>query len=171
MDCSQFRGAYSDFVDGLLDERDEVARFRHLAECRSCRRFHEAVQWGAEQLRRQPQVLPSGDFRDRLERRLRAGPVRRTPAARAWSSAAATLMGFTVAAAALFAFDVVRARPTTALFAGDPPPIIPTPFAPVARSAGTDVVARALLRFEASGDSFAVQPRPHPAPLAARISR
>lgn len=98
MDCSEFRSAYSEFTDGLLDELAEVSVHRHLSECIPCRRFHESFRWGVSELRKQPRVLVSNDFALRLERRLKAEASPMMPMFRRLSSATAMLLGLTVVA-------------------------------------------------------------------------
>jgi anti-sigma factor RsiW len=70
MNCLQFRDAYSDFTDGLLDEPAEVRCHVHLAECADCRRFDAALRRGLMALRGLREPLPSEDFDDRLLARL-----------------------------------------------------------------------------------------------------
>lgn len=113
MDCEQFRAAYSDFADGSLDEMGEIMAYRHMSECTSCRRFHEALTWGIRELRERPQVLPSADFAVKLERRLKAEPAPLAGSGRPGAAAAAMLMGLTVVAAGMFAYDVAH-RPLPA---------------------------------------------------------
>jgi len=108
MNCSEFRSAYSDFADGLLDELGEITTHRHLGECPQCWRLHEAYRWGVAELRRHPKVLPSADFAARLERRLAAEHSPIALVLRQGSAAAATLMVLTVVAAGLFAYDLAR---------------------------------------------------------------
>jgi anti-sigma factor RsiW len=70
MNCLQFRDAYSDFSDGLLDEAAEVRCHVHLAECSDCRRFDAALRRGLVALRGLRAPLPSEDFDERLHARL-----------------------------------------------------------------------------------------------------
>ncbi|MFI5206514.1 MAG: anti-sigma factor family protein, partial [Gemmatimonadales bacterium] len=70
MNCRQFRDAYSDFSDGLLDEAAEVRCHVHLAECPECRRFHAALRRGVMALRGLKPPSPSKDFDERLLARL-----------------------------------------------------------------------------------------------------
>jgi anti-sigma factor RsiW len=106
MDCFEFRSAYSDFADGLLDELGEIRSHRHMSECPHCRRFHEALRWGVAELRRRPIIVPSADFAVRLERRLQAETSPLTAVARRPASAAAVLMAFTVVASGMFAYNL-----------------------------------------------------------------
>lgn len=70
MNCRQFRDAYSDFSDGLLDEQAEVRCHVHLAGCPECRRFDAALRRGLMALRGLREPLPSEDFDERLLARL-----------------------------------------------------------------------------------------------------
>lgn len=72
MNCSQFRQFYSDFADGLLEEADDVAFQVHMAECRACERFDQALQRGRRALRGLQAPIPSGDFDSRLFQRIMA---------------------------------------------------------------------------------------------------
>ena len=72
MNCRQFRDAYSDFSDGLLDEPAEVRCHVHLAECPDCRRFDAALRRGLMALRGLREPAPSEDFDERLLARLAA---------------------------------------------------------------------------------------------------
>ncbi len=141
MTCSEFRCAYSDFADGLLDELGEIAAHRHLSECQPCRRHHEAFQWGVRELRRQPKVLPSEDFAARLERRLAAEHSPIALALRQGSVAAATLMILTVVAAGLFAYDLARraAGPAPVATTGPVPVLGANAFRAAARFRAHDV--------------------------------
>ena len=131
MDCNQFRAAYSDFADGFLDEVHEVAAHRHMSECPPCRRFHEALQWGVAELRRQPRVLPSVDFTERVERRIRAEASGFAPIARSWPGAAAMLMSLTLLAAGVFGWEVAKGGPGRHAAAAEAePPIISGAFTP-----------------------------------------
>ena len=111
MNCTEFRAAYSEFVDGFLDEVGEVAAHRHMSECQACRRFHEALQWGVGELKRQPKVLVSQNFHARLEARIRAESSGFTPVVRSWPGAAAMLMSLTLAAAAALAIEMSHGGP------------------------------------------------------------
>jgi hypothetical protein len=142
MNCTEFRSAYSDFADGLLDELGGIAAHRHLSECLLCRRRHEAFQWGVRELRRQPKVLPSADFAAMLERRIAAEHSPVALALRQGSAAAATLMMLTLVAAGLFAFDLARraAPPRSPLVTTGPLPVLGADvFRPARRLATHDV--------------------------------
>jgi anti-sigma factor RsiW len=70
MDCARFLDSYSDFADGLLDERAEIELFQHMAECPACQRLHAAYVAGCGALRRLHDVRPAPDFGSRLTARL-----------------------------------------------------------------------------------------------------
>jgi len=70
MNCLQFREAYSDFTDGLLDEAAEVRCHAHLAECSDCRHFDAALRRGLRELRGLGAPRPSEGFDERLLARL-----------------------------------------------------------------------------------------------------
>jgi hypothetical protein len=70
MNCRQFRDAYSDFSDGLLDEQAEVCCHVHLSECLDCRRFDATLRRGLKALRGLAAPTPSWDFDERLLARL-----------------------------------------------------------------------------------------------------
>lgn len=96
MNCCEFREAYSDFADGLLDESAEVLARRHLAECASCRRFDAAFRTGVGMLREMPVVAPSHGFGADLRRKIRHEAASATPALRRWSGAAGAALIVTV---------------------------------------------------------------------------
>lgn len=126
MDCSEFRSAYSEFTDGLLDELAEISVHRHLSECIPCRRFHENFQWGVAELRKQPRVLVSNDFALRLERRLKAEASPMMPVFRRWSAATAMLFGLTVVAGGTMALmlDHQQREPLHQAEAPGPVPVL-----------------------------------------------
>ena len=131
MDCTEFHNSYSDFTDGFLDEAQEIAVHRHMSECPPCRRFHEALQWGVGELRRQPRVLPSVGFQERLERRIRAEASGFAPLAKSWPGAAAMLMSLTLLAAATLGWEVARGGPAKhELAAAVEPPVVSGIYAP-----------------------------------------
>ena len=70
MDCTQFLSEFSDFRDGLLDDRRAALAERHLADCRSCRRYRRVVDDGVRALRTAPAVRLDHDFRPRLRHRI-----------------------------------------------------------------------------------------------------
>ena len=79
MDCAQFRNSYSDFADGLLDERAEIALYDHMSECSACQRLHAAYVAGCGALRRMRDLRPAPDFGTRLRARLRREDVAAAP--------------------------------------------------------------------------------------------
>ena len=92
MNCHQFRAAYSDFADGLLDEAAEVAFHIHMAECAACLRFDEAVRNGVSALREMGPPTPSGEFDARLSHRLTMESLNPEPALRHWSGVASAVL-------------------------------------------------------------------------------
>jgi anti-sigma factor RsiW len=70
MNCRQFRDAYSDFSDGLLDEPAEVRCHVHLSACPDCRRFDATLRRGLTALRSLRAPAPSEGFDERLLARL-----------------------------------------------------------------------------------------------------
>lgn len=107
MTCAEFRRRYTEFRDGLLTAPGEGPRFeRHLAECANCRKREVALRRGVQALQGVDALVPSADFRRRLESRLqREGLVARTPPpARAGFAAAL----FIAVAIALLAIESVR---------------------------------------------------------------
>ena len=100
MDCSKFRERHVAFLDELLQEADLVAMQRHLTECASCARHDTAIRRGLLVARNLPSIVPSSDFRMRLNARLRE--VRAQDAAVAayrgpgWGSFMATAAGVVI---------------------------------------------------------------------------
>lgn len=70
IDCSDLLEHYSEYRDGLLDERRLRAFRKHLEDCRRCARYDRVVRGGVEILRAADPVRPSEDFRPRLEHRI-----------------------------------------------------------------------------------------------------
>jgi anti-sigma factor RsiW len=129
MTCSDFLDRYSDYVDGLIASPAEREPFhRHLAECRRCRRFDAAVRRGVIALRVLPEVTPSRDFRERLDRQL-AVVARESGAGPTLLRVAAMLL---VAVALVLLGLEGTGRPAAA----SPPALEPVPFPhPVAHEA------------------------------------
>ena len=72
MNCHEFLDVYSDYADGLLDDRRLLRRVdAHRAHCPRCARHAETLERGLEILR-VGDVSPSPRFRGRLNRRLLA---------------------------------------------------------------------------------------------------
>ncbi len=169
MDCTEFRASYSDFADGLLDEMQEIAAHRHMSECPPCRRFHEALQWGIAELRRQPRVLPSEGFQERLERRIRAEASGFAPLAKSWPGAAAVLMSLTLIAAGTFGWEVSRGGVARHEMAADiQPPVVAGIYTPheirvARRSASHQAVHETAISFDTTGLSVS----PHAGEFAA----
>lgn len=73
MTCDEFLDRYTEFRDGLLTAPGEANRFeRHLVQCTNCRSYQAALRRGVEALHAVKVVVPSADFRARLESRLRS---------------------------------------------------------------------------------------------------
>ena len=73
MTCVEFLKRYTEFRDGLLTAPGEARRFaRHLAECPHCRNYEGTLQRGVQALQAADVLVPSADFRARLESRLRS---------------------------------------------------------------------------------------------------
>ena len=106
MDCRQFHETFSDFLDGLLDEAEEIHVRRHLFACEPCRRFEAAFRVGVTTLGRAPQLHVSREFGTRLAERVRREPL--LPALVGWYGLAGGLLTATMAA--LLILDVM-ARP------------------------------------------------------------
>ena len=90
MNCRQFRQFYSDFADGFLDDSEGLGFQLHMAECESCRRFHEALQQGCSALQRMEPPTTSFDFDSRLFDRImqECEQERSVPGLRHWSGLA-----------------------------------------------------------------------------------
>lgn len=70
MTCSDFVAKLSEYIDGAATEEDLREAAEHVAGCRSCRRYRDVVERGAELLRRLPQPEVPEDFHPRLQHRL-----------------------------------------------------------------------------------------------------
>lgn len=75
MDCREFREIFSDHLDDLLDEADEVRAREHLGECACCRRFERAYRAGVTTLHGLPAIGPSRDSSARILHRIRHRPA------------------------------------------------------------------------------------------------
>jgi len=75
MDCREFRETFSDYVDGLLAEADEVRGREHLGACACCRRFERGYRTGVRALQGLPTVSPSRDLSARILHRIRRQPA------------------------------------------------------------------------------------------------
>lgn len=143
MRCRDFRTLYSDFRDALIVDPAMNQRMRrHMAQCRSCARHHEAIELGTEVLRELDPIEPSERFLVSLRckialtgRRLRAAPVFGWPA-----SAAATMLVALVIAKGVYD----RGRTDAAAQASEPE----QPVAQVARPSPPTTAVRT--RFEPS---------------------
>jgi anti-sigma factor RsiW len=70
MNCSEFVGRFTDYVDGDAAPEDVGAMEEHLGGCESCRRYKTVVEHGAELLRSLPAPELREDFEPRLQHRL-----------------------------------------------------------------------------------------------------
>ncbi len=108
MDCRIFRKHHFAFVDDTLPGTDLVAMERHRQECATCARHDTVVRRSLLVVRNLPEIEPSADFADRLQRRLADTNIDRRPVHLGTRLAAphfgATAM--TLAACALFAAGV-----------------------------------------------------------------
>lgn len=172
MVCSEFRASYSDFADGLLDEIQEIAAHRHMSECPPCRAFHAALQWGVAELRREPRVLPSEGFQERLERRIRTQESGFAPLTRSWPGAAAVLSSLTLIAAATFGWEVSRGGVAQHEFAADlEPPVVSGIYTPrQLRVAWRATPHSAALRGAISFDTIGLSASPRGGEVAAAWS-
>jgi hypothetical protein len=67
MRCKDFLALYSDFRDdGIVDPTMNRRMRQHLAHCRSCARYHHALEFGTSLLRELDPVEPSDRFLVRL---------------------------------------------------------------------------------------------------------
>src|ERR1051325_11173503 len=104
--CSEFLERHSEFRDGLLTAARELRRFeRHLAHCETCRRYDGTVRQEMPVLHSASPIVPSPEFRQRLDARL-AVERRRVPRQPAQAGVSAAML--VLAAAALFIFELGR---------------------------------------------------------------
>jgi anti-sigma factor RsiW len=66
MDCREFHETYTELLDGLLEEADEIRFHEHVAACTACRRFDRAYQLGVAALKGAPRARSSRDFTARV---------------------------------------------------------------------------------------------------------
>src|SRR5882672_5272214 len=107
MTCAEFLTHYTEFRDGLLTGPGEGRRFeRHLIQCASCRSYEVALRRGLQALQGADVLLPSADFRSRLESRLRNEGL--VPGARPPARAGVAAALFIAVAFALLALAGVK---------------------------------------------------------------
>jgi anti-sigma factor RsiW len=97
MDCREFRETYTDLLDGLLGETDEIRFHEHLAACPRCRRFDQAYRLGVSALRGLPCPRTSRAFTARVLHAARTDPSGALPSFAAGFAGAAlvvALIGF-----------------------------------------------------------------------------
>ena len=66
MDCREYHETYTDLLDGLLEEADEIRFHEHLAVCVQCCRFDKAYRLGVSTLRELPCPRASRAFTARV---------------------------------------------------------------------------------------------------------
>jgi len=127
--CKEFLERHSEYRDGLIASSRELRRFtRHVAHCASCRRYDATVGEAVQALNATSAIIPSADFRQRLDARLALERRRvRTPPARAGFSAALLVL----AALALLFIEIGR-PPRSARAPLLPPAAFPKPVASAA---------------------------------------
>jgi hypothetical protein len=79
MDCRDFHETYSELLDGLLSESDEVRLHEHAAACAECRRFDRAYRLGVSVLQDLPYPRSSRAFTARVLSSIRNDPTDRAP--------------------------------------------------------------------------------------------
>lgn len=124
--CREFLERHSEYRDGLVTSPRDLRRFtRHIAHCASCRRYDATVRQAVQVLHSASSIIPSADFRQRLDARLaiERRRVPRSPARSGFSTAMLVL-----AALAMFAFEVSR-RPGIQKAPLLPPAAFPKPVA------------------------------------------
>ena len=135
MTCAEFLDGYTEFRDGLLTAPGEARRFeRHLAQCPSCRMYEATLRRGVRALQTVDVLLPSADFRTRLEARLRTEGLVASPTPHARAGVAAAL--FIVVALALLAFEGVKRADMA-----HAPTLPPVPFPKPVAQAGVPFVS------------------------------
>lgn len=100
MDCREFRETYTDLVDGLLEETDEIRFHEHVAACAACRRFDQAYRQGVSTLKGLPCPRSPRDFTARVLHSIRTDTGSRAPAFASGFAGAAlvvALIGFLAA--------------------------------------------------------------------------
>ena len=70
MQCSEYLTRSSEFRDGRTDDKLTGEIEAHLAVCRQCRRYRNALDRGVELLRSLPSLEVPRDFRPRLSHRI-----------------------------------------------------------------------------------------------------
>jgi len=107
MTCAEFLDRYSEFRDGLITAPGEARRFdQHLAQCPNCRTYEGTLRRGVRALQGVDVLLPSAEFRTRLESRLRSEGLITGSTPPGGAGVAAAL--FIAVAIALLAFEGVK---------------------------------------------------------------
>src|SRR4051812_8868690 len=124
--CREFFQRHSEFRDGLITSRRELRRFaRHMTHCTTCRRYDATIREAVQALHSTSPIVPSADFRQRLDARL-AVERRRVPRPPAQAGVSATML--VIAAFALFFFELAQ-KPRIARAPLLPPVAFPNPVA------------------------------------------
>jgi anti-sigma factor RsiW len=79
MDCREFHETYTELLDGLLEEADEIRFHEHAALCAECRRFDRAYRLGVSVLQDLPYPRSSRAFTARVLNSVRNDPNDRSP--------------------------------------------------------------------------------------------
>jgi len=134
MTCAEFLKRYTECRDGLLTAPGEARRFaRHLAECPHCRSYEGTLQRGVRALQAADVLVPSADFRARLESRLRSEGL--VPGSRPPARAGVAAALFIAVAIALLALAGVKR-----VVVADAPTLPPVPFPKPVAQAGVPFV-------------------------------
>jgi anti-sigma factor RsiW len=135
MTCAEFLDRYSEFRDGLITAPREARRFKHhLAQCPSCRTYEATLRRGVRALQAVDVLLPSADFRTRLESRLRREGLVAGSTPPVGAGVAAAL--FIAVAIALLALESVKR-----VDAAHAPMLPPVPFPKPVAQAGVPFVS------------------------------
>jgi anti-sigma factor RsiW len=135
MTCAEFLDRYSDFRDGVITAPGEARRFEHhLAHCPSCRTYEATLRRGVRALQAVDVLLPSADFRTRLESRLRSEGLTAGPTPTVGPGVAAAL--FIAVAIALLALEGVKR-----VDVAQAPMLPPVPFPKPVAQAGVPFVS------------------------------
>jgi len=155
MDCREFRETFSDYVDGLLAEADEVRGREHLGACVRCRRFERGYRAGVRALQDLPAIGPSRDSGARILHRIRRQPA--LPVVAGSYGFAGALLAVTFAG-----FLVLDLRGREAGSAPDAPVLVELPpeFPTFEVDSGADLITVHFVR----GDGDLLQSEPY-APL------
>ena len=122
--CTEFLQRHSEYWDGLIAAPRESRRFaQHLAQCETCRRYDLMVRQAVEVLHSASPIVPSPDFRQRLDARI-AVERRRKPRPPSRSGVSAAML--VLAALVLLVFEIAQ-RPHIMRAPMLPPVAFPKP--------------------------------------------